>query len=330
MTAPLLVYGCSGPLRVPGLDRADLPAELRARIRALQRLEPWRNLRLAAFLALWTGGGWLALTPASVLAHLGACFAIACALMGLSVFMHEGAHGLLFRSRWLSRLGGLICGLPVGISVSAYRAMHLRHHAYERTARDPDDIEAAAPKSVPLVLVYYALLLLGTYLYFPHVALRGYLAARGRERVAILAEYLAIVGAHAAAWWLLSPGEMVRLWLLPMLVAAQFTNVRSLAEHGLTTAGNAFTATRSVISNPVVRFVLCNLNFHLEHHLFPAVPWYHLPRLHRMLRPYYRPAGSSVYRSYGEFMLDFFRTSWAGIIPNVRLIPAHLREDLCG
>jgi fatty acid desaturase len=26
------------------------------------------------------------------------------------------------------------------------------------------------------------------------------------------------------------------------------------------------------------------VNYHLEHHLFPAVPHYHLPRLHRLLQ----------------------------------------------
>jgi fatty acid desaturase len=27
-----------------------------------------------------------------------------------------------------------------------------------------------------------------------------------------------------------------------------------------------------------------HVNYHLEHHLYPAVPHYHLPRLHRLLR----------------------------------------------
>ena len=40
-----------------------------------------------------------------------------------------------------------------------------------------------------------------------------------------------------------------RVWLLPIVIAAQLTNLRSIAEHGLTTGGNPFTASRSVQSN---------------------------------------------------------------------------------
>jgi len=114
-----------------------------------------------------------------------------------------------------------------------------------------------------------------------------------------------------------------------MLIAAQVTNLRGLAEHGLTTSGSPFTATRSVRTAPVAAFLLCNLNLHLEHHLFPAVPWYNLPRVHRLLLPAYRAAGSSVYNGYCRFLLDFLRTTWSGVIPDVRLLPAHQREELC-
>jgi hypothetical protein len=44
----------------------------------------------------------------------------------------------------------------------------------------------------------------------------------------------------------------------------------------------------------------------------------------------YRAAGTSVYDGYGRFFRDFFRTTWAGVIPDVRLLPARLREELCG
>lgn len=74
---------------------------------------------------------------------------------------------------------------------------------------------------------------------------------------------------------------------------------------------------------------MCNLNYHLEHHLFPGVPWYHLPKVHALLKDEFRAAGASVYRSYTEFLIDFFKASWRGIILTVRLIPAHLREEIC-
>jgi fatty acid desaturase len=32
------------------------------------------------------------------------------------------------------------------------------------------------------------------------------------------------------------------------------------------------------------------MNYHLEHHLYPAVPYYHLPRLYKELAPQCPPA----------------------------------------
>lgn len=324
------IYGCPGAGAARPLTRNDIAPEVRAEIRTLQRLEPRRNLQLLVLLPLWGLGA------AGALAHHGAVLraagtvVIALVLMAASVVMHEGIHHLLFHSKRLNRALAFCCGAMVLISSTAYRSLHLRHHSFEHTADDPDDIESVARKGIPLVLVYYVLLFAGTYLYFPHVALGALRAARtAGERRRILLEYAAIAAALGAAWWV-APAEMVRLWLFPMLVAAQLTNLRSLAEHGLTTGGSPFTATRSVRTSPLVAFFMCNLNLHLEHHLFPAVPWYNLPRVHALLQPAYRAAGSSVYDGYARFLLDFLRTTWSGVVPNVRLLPAHLRDEACG
>ena len=93
--------------------------------------------------------------------------------------------------------------------------------------------------------------------------------------------------------------------------------------------GNLFTSARTVVSNKFVSFFMCNLNYHLEHHLFPGVPCYNLPKVHALLSNTYRQTGSSVYHGYTDFLADFFRVTLHGIIPNIRLIPDHVREEIC-
>ena len=93
-------------------------------------------------------------------------------------------------------------------------------------------------------------------------------------------------------------------------------SLRGWSEHLLTRPGHPLTQSRTVISNPVVRFFLCNGNYHLEHHLFPAVPWYRLPQLHRLLQGEYRAAGASVYRSYLRFLWDAARAGMHGLAPS--------------
>ena len=38
--------------------------------------------------------------------------------------------------------------------------------------------------------------------------------------------------------------------------------------------------TRTVEMNPVFQFLYFNMNYHIEHHMFPMVPFHALPRLH--------------------------------------------------
>ena len=41
--------------------------------------------------------------------------------------------------------------------------------------------------------------------------------------------------------------------------------------------------------------------------IHPGVPWYHLPRVHRLLEEDYRKAGAIIYRSYLRFLWDALR-----------------------
>jgi len=68
---------------------------------------------------------------------------------------------------------------------------------------------------------------------------------------------------------------------------------REIVTEYLLMAGTAATA-----------FLMCNRNYHLEHHLFPGVPWYNLPSLHALLADEYRRAGAHVHRSYLGFLLE--------------------------
>jgi fatty acid desaturase len=50
--------------------------------------------------------------------------------------------------------------------------------------------------------------------------------------------------------------------------------------------------TRTMYLNPVLRFLYWNMNYHIEHHMFPMVPYHQLPKLHEeMKRDCPKPAG---------------------------------------
>lgn len=292
-----------------GVARTQQPIamELRQRVRELHAIQPWWNLKILVFAAIWAGAGWIALHTQLLAVRLACHFVIGVTLQGLGIVMHEGVHGIMFRNRFLNRWVAFLCGLPALLSVTSYRVGHLPHHRYERGQRDPDELENVARNPTILALLFVLVFLFGDLFGFYRVGPVNALRARPSERRDILLEYGIVFAAFALAFLWVPAHVMLHVWVFPALVARQLTNVRTLAEHILTGRDDRWTATRTVLSNRFVSFFMCNLNYHTVHHLFPAVPWYNLPRLHRLLAEELRRRNSEVYGSYTRFLLDLGR-----------------------
>jgi fatty acid desaturase len=57
-------------------------------------------------------------------------------------------------------------------------------------------------------------------------------------------------------------------------------------------------------TNPVWDLLFLWSNYHMEHHYFPAVPFYNLPALHRELKPVFARHPMRV-RTYGGLLYDW-------------------------
>jgi fatty acid desaturase len=64
---------------------------------------------------------------------------------------------------------------------------------------------------------------------------------------------------------------------------------------------------RTVCMNPVLRFIYWNMNYHVEHHMFPMVPYHQLPALHEEMKPYCPPPYGSVWEAYREIIPALLR-----------------------
>ena len=72
--------------------------------------------------------------------------------LGLSILMHEGAHGLIAQDAGMNlKLSQWLCAYPVLLDTVAYRKYHLKHHARTQQPDDPDLVLSApfpiTPKS---------------------------------------------------------------------------------------------------------------------------------------------------------------------------------------
>ena len=241
------------------------------------------------------------------------------------ILAHEAAHYRLFRSRALNDAVGRLIGMASGISMCTYRVIHRLHHNHLYTEEDPDTaIHGGYPRGVVYLWKKLAQDLLGlnawkTFAYFfgaPAINADTNRAARPlddtsaalrasarKDRWSVLAFQVgaptlafALGGSSALALYLV-------LWLLPMLSVLQpILRLRAIAEHGaVTDLSSALTAARcnrttGTLGNWLGRALLFphHVNHHLEHHLYPAVPHYRLPELHRLLQSKGVLAGAEV------------------------------------
>ena len=61
--------------------------------------------------------------------------------------------------------------------------------------------------------------------------------------------------------------------------------------------------------NPVIRFIYWNMNYHVEHHMFPMVPYHNLPKLHELMKADMPPPYNGLAEAYREIIPTLVRES---------------------
>lgn len=237
----------------------------------------------------------------------------AASLHGVSLFTHEAVHGVLSRNRIVNRWMGMICAMPVLQNFSAYKVLHLRHHKHLGQEGDPDHYDNYSRWTWLVFSMHWVRLLVGYPIYIVMIPILGYRQANPADRrwilfeVALLACAVTLVLSSPVSWW-----TLWHAWAVPMLIINTFVNIRGMSQHTfLELPEDPVQGTRSILTNPVTEFFMCNENYHLEHHLFPRVPWYHLKGLHAEIKDQLTERRAPFVASYFEFVREFVRKSWA-------------------
>lgn len=270
----------------------------------------WGLIAVAIAAALWSGH-WLVWIVAALV--VGRC------QHALAVLMHDAAHYRLLDHRGANDfVGQWLCAKPIASHLYIYRTVHLRHHRYLHTDKDPD---LSLSEPFPCGRRSFVRKLMRDATGVSALVMRGYVSVdktSGRMRltprqgnlfrywsaqtIATRALAAAIVGGIVYAGYGLA---FLVLWVLPLLVVYQvILRARGVLEHAavpdkLDPLRNA----RTVVSrNPLARFFLNphHVAYHLEHHLYPGVPHYHLPRLHAALAATGRFGDALVERRYTD------------------------------
>ena len=231
----------------------------------------------------------------------------ALALNGVFLLVHEGTHHLISARSGVNRAISVLLGIPLFMSFTAYKVTHIRHHQFLGDARDPDDYRNYTESKAVLWLLHFTRLLCASYLYLlsvPLVAMRHSLPAAKRQ---IIQEYLFLAAVYVALFSLIPFHWLLHAWLIPTVFVNFLINVRGLTQHSVTDVDDQFVASRSIQSHRIVAFLYMNENYHLEHHLYPNVPFYNLRELHTILAERW-PRALTV-PSYSWFLMRFFKAT---------------------
>lgn len=209
---------------------------------------------------------------------------------------HECGHKTAFKTEWMNAVVYHLACFMMLRPPRVWRASHVRHHTDTIiVGRDPEIIAMRPPDLMRLVINLFGIL--DVY----HGVKRMVLHASGRMdpeetnyvrdqdypsvyRTARiwLALYIAVIGA-AIFWQSILPLMVIGL---PRLYGAWHHVMTGVLQH-LGLAENVTDHrlnTRTVLMNPISRFIYLNMNYHLEHHMFTMVPYYNLPKLHELMK----------------------------------------------
>ncbi len=301
----------SGALKATLQARANIARGLEKEIAVLAK-QDWRKrlLEFVSFGALSALG--IALTFAG-LAHtrrlliIPGIFLTALALNAFVLLMHDGMHDSLFRNRRWNCVASVLIGSTFLMSFSAYRVLHTRHHMFLGDSRDPDDYNNYTGRRAVVWSLHFLRLSLGSLLYLAAIPILALKLGAREERRRILVEYAFLAAAYSLVLRFVPLPYLAVAWFIPLLIVGTMTAIRGFTQHGITDASDPYIASRTIIPNPVVGFFLLHENYHLEHHLFPEVPSYHLPQLHRLIWSKLPRAVSG--RSYMGFLVRFFKAT---------------------
>lgn len=282
------------PAVLGGPDK--LTSAARAEIQALSGHRPRRWLREAAVTWLTVAVIiWIGVAASTIFVTIPCIVLIGIRQMVLGILLHDQVHRLGLRGKYGDWIANCIVGYPLfATTVEDYAKIHLSHHKYFMTQKDPDFIRKSGKEwTFPMGIGRMAKLLAMDITGLNTIKLiKGKTGKAGMEEfnrknpspLWLRLGYYAI----GAAILTLAGGWTIFLiyWVLPILTITQIA-VRWIAviEHEYNVENSQVLQVTPLIELKWwQRIISPDLNFamHAYHHLHPGVSFANLPRVHEI------------------------------------------------
>jgi fatty acid desaturase len=227
---------------------------------------------------------------------------------------HETGHGTAFKTDWKNQFVYQIACFMLVREPELRRWSHARHHTDTIiVGRDPEIITPRPPKLFGVLVDFLALK--SAPKEFLGVIRHAFGSLDEEERTYIPESEQGKMAGVARIWLVIYAAVLVTAIatrsVLPVLLiggpkiyGAWFQLFCGLTQHvGL--ADDVLDHrlnSRTIYMNPLFRFMYWNMNYHLEHHMYPMVPYYNLPALHREIAADCPPPYRSILQVYREMI----------------------------
>lgn len=232
---------------------------------------------------------------------------------------HECGHRTAFKTTWMNDVVYEIASFMVIRESTSWRWSHTRHHTDTIiVGRDPEIAVPRPPDIVGIALAFF--IVKSGPKEFKRVVRHCFGSLTPEEklyvpesewpRIFLIARIWALIYAGVIAWSIAIRSILPLMFIgLPSFYGAWLMVVFGLTQHaGL--AENVLDHrlnSRTVYMNPVFRFLYWNMNYHVEHHMFPMVPNYNLPALHAELKADMPRPYRGIIETYREIIPTLIR-----------------------
>lgn len=214
---------------------------------------------------------------------------------------HELCHSSVFKSKSLNTFFLYIISFLSWHNPVSFWASHQEHHKY--TLHPPDDLEVVFPFHLPFGGFLQSIIinpwglwqrLKGSWRHsrgrlegeWEHIIFPEHDVAKRRRlmnwaRLELWGHGAILIISLATGYWLIPVlttfASFYGGWLLYLCNNTQHVGLQDEVE-------DYRLCTRTIILNPVVCFLYWHMNYHIEHHMYAAVPCYNLGKLHRLIK----------------------------------------------
>ncbi|MEL6815068.1 MAG: fatty acid desaturase [Cyanobacteria bacterium J06598_3] len=257
-----------------------------------QRSNSAGTLRFGAHLAIVVASGW-GWSQAAGIWQVPALMLYGISLAFMFCAVHECAHRTAFANVRMNDAIAWLAGLLSFYNSTFYRRYHKWHHRYTRIEGKDPELSDLEPKTFVEYLwvlsglpwwqgkvVGFVQMAVGQFegcFYLPESAYDSVIRSV-RSQLAVYGAIALISSALGQPWFLFI------YWILPLAVGQPLLRFVLLAEHtGCTYNNNPLANTRTTLTLWPLRFLMWNMPFHAEHHLYPSIPFHALPAAHNVL-----------------------------------------------